>query len=775
MLFGGVLATVLLLFGATGAFAQTFTVTSTADDAAAGTLRWAVQQANSTPNDPADPTDTIRFDPTVFNAATPRIIMLNPVLGELSFTDASGSTIVDGPGKNVLTINGVGATRVFAVVLGANADLSGMTIANGRAASGAGVYNAGTAILRDCTISENAATGPSDDLDGDGGGVYNSGTLTITNCTIADNAAVNTRYWAKGGGIYNSGRLTVTSSLIVGNIVANTKDRAVASGGGLANSKGTVTLFNTTVWGNSASGSATIWSTISGGGLQSTFGSITMVNCTVSHNSASAVGTDPGGYGGGIDGQCTLVMGNTIVADNTATTYAGDIDCTNIDSRGFNLVRDQWGCTDLISTDFPAGIDPRLGPLADNGGPTLTSALLAGSPAKNSGSNALIPNDPATGQPYATDQRGAPRVNNGVIDVGAFEAQDVYPAADAGLAYSVPEGGSVSLAGGGYDPNGLVYYEWDLDLDYVYEITGQQNPVFSALSIDGPSTRNVRLRVRNSYGDTGTDMAVVNVSNVAPAVDAGTDLSTYVGAPLTFAGSFSDPGSSDTHTILWDFGDGASPATGALTPSHTYASAGTYTATLTVTDDDGGSGTDTVTVTVNNVAPVVNAGSDQTVDEGSTVTFSGSFVDSADDTHTIAWDFGDGQTAAATLTPTHTYADNGTYTATLTVTDNFGASGSDSAIITVGNVAPTATLSNSGPVTEGDPATVSFTGETDASGTDLASGLRCSFAVDPVLLASSYAAAGTDTSSSFTWLDAGSYTVYGRVIDKDGTPTTARS
>jgi PKD repeat protein len=766
MLFCGVLAAVLLRFGAAGAFAQTFIVTSIADDGTVGTLRWAIQQADSTINDAADPTDTVLFDPTVFTAATPRTITLDAGLGQLSLTDATGRTMVQGPGAAALTISGGGATRVFAVLPGADAELSGMTIANGWAPSGGGVYNAGTAIVRDCTVSGNAATGPSDDLDGDGGGVYNSGTLTIARCTISNNTATNTRYWTKGGGIFNGGALTVTSSLIVGNIAANSKDRSVAYGGGLANYKGTVTIFDTTLSGNSVFGSGTTWSTISGGGVASTWGTITVINCTVSDNSAMASGTDPGAYGGGIYSQGAIIMGNTIVAHNTATSYAPDVEAY-VTSLGFNLIRNQEGCYSLVSTDLPNGTDPRLAPLAANGGPTLTAALLPGSPAKNAGSNALIPDDPATGQPYTTDQRGEPRINNGVVDIGAFEAQNPYPTAEAGGPYSVPEGGSVTLSGG-CDPDGLVYYEWDLDLDYVYDVCGQQNPAFSALSIDGPATHTVRLRVRDTLGDTGTDTAIVSILNVAPTVEAGTDPTTNVGAPLTFAGSFSDPGSSDDHTITWEFGDGTSPAAGTLTPTHTYAGAGTYTATLTVTDDDGGSGTDTVTVTVNNLAPVVNAGSDQMVDEGSTVTFSGSFDDSASDTHTIAWDFGDGQTATGTLTPTHTYTDDGAYTATLTVTDNFGASGSDTATITVGNVAPTATLSNSGPVAEGSPATVSFTGATDASGADLAAGLRYSFALDAAGLASSHAAAGVDASAPFSWPDAGSYAVYGRVIDKDG-------
>jgi PKD repeat protein len=86
----------------------------------------------------------------------------------------------------------------------------------------------------------------------------------------------------------------------------------------------------------------------------------------------------------------------------------------------------------------------------------------------------------------------------------------------------------------------------------------------------------------------------------------------------------------------------------------------------------------------------VEAGLDQTVDEGEEAVFDGSFTDPGVlDTHTIAWDFGDGATASGTLTPTHVYADNSVYTVTLTVADDNGGVGSDTLLVTVNNVAPT--------------------------------------------------------------------------------------
>jgi len=143
-------------------------------------------------------------------------------------------------------------------------------------------------------------------------------------------------------------------------------------------------------------------------------------------------------------------------------------------------------------------------------------------------------------------------------------------------------------------------------------------------------------------------------------------------------------------------------ATGEVTGSHCFADNGEYLVTLTVTDDDGGVGTDTAIVIVSNVGPIVNAGSDQTVSEGDTVSFSGGFTDpGTDDTHTIEWDFGDGNNAYDALTPTHTYMESGAYTVTLTVIDDDGGVGTDTAIVSA-LMLPVADAGSGQTVDEGD-------------------------------------------------------------------------
>jgi fibronectin-binding autotransporter adhesin len=100
---------------------STFTVTNTLDNGSAGSLRWAVNQANATAG-----ADTISFSSTVFN--TPRTIALTG--GELTLTDSAATTIT-GPGAGLLSISGNNASRVLRVNVGATASLSGLTITGG--------------------------------------------------------------------------------------------------------------------------------------------------------------------------------------------------------------------------------------------------------------------------------------------------------------------------------------------------------------------------------------------------------------------------------------------------------------------------------------------------------------------------------------------------------------------------------------------------------------------------------------------------------------------
>ncbi|MBN1814992.1 MAG: PKD domain-containing protein [Anaerolineae bacterium] len=216
------------------------------------------------------------------------------------------------------------------------------------------------------------------------------------------------------------------------------------------------------------------------------------------------------------------------------------------------------------------------------------------------------------------------------------------------------------------------------------------------------------LTLTDTTGLTVSDALTVTVTNTPPDVDLGEDLIVDEGTEALFSGNFTDPGTLDTHTIAWDFGDG-NTTEGALTPTHIYGDDGVYTTTLMVADDDGGVGSDTVVVTVTNVAPVADAGLNRSVNEGQVVAFSGVFTDPGTlDTHVISWDLGDGDTVTGTLTPEHAYDDDGVYAVTLTVADDDGGVGSDAISVTVENVPPDVDAGPDQVITKGEA--VQFSG-----------------------------------------------------------------
>jgi hypothetical protein len=288
---------------------------------------------------------------------------------------------------------------------------------------GGGIANKGSLTISNSTLSGNVASPASS-----GGGILNLGTLTVSNCTLSGNVADY-----GGGGIDNSdyGTLTVSNSTLSGN--------SADDGGGIANAHGTVTVSNSTLSGNLATwgggianlGTLTVsnstlsgnFADLGGGGISTADDnpphSVTLTNVTLTANRANS--------GGGLSvGSGSPVLHDTLIAGN----FRGLISTTpddvggNLDPGGdYNLIGDGTGMTGLVngvngnqvgSADAP--IDPLLGPLQDNGGPTFTHALLGGSPAIDAGNNA-----------YATDwdQRGPgyPRIVNGIIDIGAFEYQ----------------------------------------------------------------------------------------------------------------------------------------------------------------------------------------------------------------------------------------------------------------------------------------------------------------------------------------------------------------
>jgi len=416
--------------GTRRASASTLTVTNTADSGP-GSLRDTIGAAN--------PGDTI-----MFNLTLPATIILTS--GEISILN---NLTITGPGQVSLTISGNFDSRIFDIATGRNLTLSGLTIANGSDPSAGGaVNNGGTLSVTNCTFTGSSTAGTGGGIDNNPGAI-----LSVSACIFNSNSA------AEGGAILNEGTGTLnvqtstfghnsanfgnagaisnkaTGSL---NVAASTFNNNSAEFGGSIATEGTSLIAGSTFGGNTAShnggailidgGTTTVVNcTFSGNAATNQGGAIdiaagaTVANCTLSGNSAGS------GSGGGIF-VTSLVspppvnLQNNIIAHSTT---GGD--CVNQGTatvNSHNLIQD-GSCSPMLSGN------PMLGPLQNNGGPTLTMALLAGSPAIDQGDDSVL------GAPLSltADGRGTgfPRKSGLHVDIGAFELQQVGPSFDTCL------------------------------------------------------------------------------------------------------------------------------------------------------------------------------------------------------------------------------------------------------------------------------------------------------------------------------------------------------
>jgi CSLREA domain-containing protein len=406
------------------------------DDGVAGigdcTLREAITHGRS-------------FAITFASGLTGTIALQRPpgaLTGELAVT-ASNLTIT-GPGARLLAVSGNSQGRVFNIGTTdnmTNCIISGLTLrdgleaasAAGGSAFGGGIYNIGQLTLNNCTLTNNRVLGASNPNPGGnggaafGGGIYNKGSLVLNRCTLNGNSAFG------APGSRNSGTFSVGG---IG---------GAGQGGAIFTDSSAVDLIvtNCTFSSNTASGGAGGSAFFGGGGGAGSGGAVcslaamTMTSCTVVGNTGQGgagggIGPNHGPNGLGIGGLARLsgtnVIASTIIAANTGN-FGGGADVNgDFTSNGYSLVGTADHSTGITGTGDQTGtdalrLDPVVGPLQNNGGPTETRALLNGSPAIDGGSS--------FGSTTIGDQRGPFRTINDATrsdapggdgtDIGAVE------------------------------------------------------------------------------------------------------------------------------------------------------------------------------------------------------------------------------------------------------------------------------------------------------------------------------------------------------------------
>ena len=420
---GATIAMGATLMATGSAQAATFTV-SNLNDEGPGSLRQAVLDANQNGQGSDD------------------IVFASGLSGTINIGSTNGNGIypetpmnIQGPGADKLILQGAAASIDYVVYTGSGygapagfpITISGVTITGGHAANngftdrGGGIYNNDAALtVSSSVISNNYA------LD-DGGGIYTnsaSGSVTVVNSTISGNRAGATGDGnAYGGGIYSQhSPVTVRNSTVSGN-------NSGGDGGGVYMSDGppdpSLTIENSTVANNTA-GSGTgddgggIWVCCGEGGQ-----SVTLKSSTITGNRVGG----SRGHGGGVVlfavPASNVNIQSTIIANNTGTT-GNDIYSDYGGQLGFSLVKDLANSTDTgesftITGPNITGVDPQLGGLASNGGPTQTQLPSASSPVIDKGNSFGL----------SSDQRGVlrpidfPAIANAGdgSDIGAVELQ----------------------------------------------------------------------------------------------------------------------------------------------------------------------------------------------------------------------------------------------------------------------------------------------------------------------------------------------------------------
>lgn len=584
--------------------ANGFIVANTSD-AGEGSLRQAVLNANAIAG-----TDTVRFsDGTAgtvnFTDTTPETIT---VLSEI----AIGTPLtIQGTGAGLLSISGGDATRVVAIDTTGAVSLADLTVRNGRSSSGGGIGAQGGVqlLLTRCVVSNNQI------VPVNGAGILHRGgpgsSLSLNQCSIASNSTTG---GVGGAGIHNEALVaTISNTTFSGNV-------SDSSGGAYRQQTlGASSAFtNCTFSGNTASSTG-------GGAIRLVSqGSLALTNCTVTDNRLIS------GTGGGINAAAlsTVTLHNTVVADNylgnSPGTTRSDISSVLVGASSNNLIGVDTNLTGITNGTngnqigtAAVPLNPVIGPLANNGGPTLTHALLAGSPGLNAGNNAVVAadtfdldGDSDTTEPVPFDQRGTGFFRTiGTVDIGAIELQKAFSIA-AGAAtigeaagpatFTVSRvGGTVGDAAVTYtvsgitgDPAVAADFGATLPTGTVTILDGQSSatlsiPIVNDTIVEADESFRVTLSdpaagyaIQTATADTqiiDNDSATLSIAKVSDGAETNPTATSGV-----FRVTQSSVSSSDT-TVSYTLGGTATPGTDFTAPSGTVTiTAGSTSADITI-------------------------------------------------------------------------------------------------------------------------------------------------------------------------------------------------
>jgi CSLREA domain-containing protein len=535
----------------------------------------------------------------------------------------------------------------------------------GSSGGGGGVdATATTLTISRTTISNNStSTAGNASSAGWGGGVQirPSTVATIQETVVANNRTGNggggfTGQGGFGGGITNSGVATILGCAITGNTTGNAGPAdgdTGGKGGGIFNG-GSLTMANTTISGNSTTGINAF-----GGGLYNN-ASMWITNSTITGNSSST------SSGNGIAvpsfSQASVVR-NTIVAGNATTGTILDIGgvCT---SQGHNLIGKSDGTngfTNGVNADqvgtVASPIDPGLASLANNGGATMTHALLTGSAALDAGDNCVTDaahcGDAHTPQ-LLTDQRGTSftRLADGpdadttaIVDIGAYETQpalanvpDVSTNEDTPVSASFDGGDTSTITSITATSSSVVVPNDSAHLSAA--LTGSTVIISITPAANESGTANITVTVNRTGGpESKTFMLTVNPVNDVPTFTKGTDQVVNEDAGAQTVNGWatnisSGPPDESSQTVTFQVTNNSNPSLFSGAPAITSVGTLTYTpaaeangsATISINlKDNGGTangGVDTsavqsFTITVNSVndPPSFTKGPDKTVNE----------------------------------------------------------------------------------------------------------------------------------------------------------------